>query len=776
MVKSAKKRNTQRNTQRKTPRKIQRKVAGKPHVPAKRAGVDIDFSGAPKKKRPSGPPAPRTTTHKKRTAWFQARTAWPYREPSAHALIRERSRAAATLAPQPGAAQWELVGPTNVGGRMTSVCCMPKKPNTIWAGAAGGGVWKSEDGGQSWRGLWHSQPTLNIGSMAVDPANPAIVYCGTGEANLSADSYPGVGIFRSVDGGDSWQIFAPSDTTGIPTRIGCLVVDPFDTTHLCLGGVTHNEDGRDGMFVSRNGGLSWGRLNFPGAGQYRCHAIVFHPTIRDTLFATIAARGAQSGIWRSTDGGTSWTHLKNGLPTPERFGRTSLAIAPSRPSVIYALASTQKDGVLGVFRSDNGGDKWADVTGEHLADEEQMSYGNTIAVHPLDPDHVLCGGVDLYRTLDGGKNWIRTTRWNAARGTRHYAHSDHHCLLMPVDQPGLVYDMNDGGMDVSMDGGLHWENRSNGLAVGMFYDIDVAQSDGRMFGGGMQDNGTNLTLAGQVKPDQGKTVVLSGRPDDFIEVTGGDGGWMIIDPKDIEHLYTTSQNMTVNRFRKSSGWIDASPPAKKSEREAVWMVFLEFDPEDSRTIFAGGLRVWRTRDDGIHWKDVSPVLDGSPISAVEIAQADSNMVYVGTEKGGVYRSQDGGDSWSEDMASPILPGFTITRLLTSPGNAQIVYATVANSNASHVFRSKDGGSTWTDIDRGQLPDVPHHAIAIASARPSTLYVCSDAGVHVSPDAGETWKSLIRNLPTVPIVDLVYHEADSTLTAASYGRSIWRLKV
>ena len=149
--------------------------------------IDLDLSGGPKKRRPSGLPAPRTTTHKKRTVWFQARVGWPYRERSAYALLGERSRAAAALAPQTGTAQWDLVGPTNVGGRMTSIVCVPKKPNTIWAGAAGGGVWKSDDGGQHWQGLWHSQPTLNIGSLAVDPTNSSIVYCGTGEANLSAD-------------------------------------------------------------------------------------------------------------------------------------------------------------------------------------------------------------------------------------------------------------------------------------------------------------------------------------------------------------------------------------------------------------------------------------------------------------------------------------------------------------------------------------------------------------------------------------------------------------
>jgi len=724
--------------------------------------IHLDLSGGPKKRRRSGVPAPRTTTHKKRATWFQARTAWPYREPSAQALLGERSRTAAALAPQPGTAQWESIGPTNVGGRMTSICCAPKKPSTIWGGAAGGGVWKSDDGGQHWRALWHSQPTLNIGSLAVDPTNPSIVYCGTGEANLSADSYPGMGIFRSIDGGENWQVLAPADVTGIPTRIGCLVVDPFDATHLCLGGVTHTAGGSDGMFVSRDGGVSWGRQNFPSSGPYRCHAVVFHPTIRDTLFATIAARGAQSGIWKSTNGGLSWTHLRSGLPSAERMSRTSLAISPSKPSVIYAISSDQKEGVLGVFRSDNGGATWTNVAGTHFVKEEQMSYGNAIAVHPTDPRLVLCGGVDLHLTRDGGKNWIRATKWDAERGKPKYAHADHHCLLMPLEHPGLVYDMNDGGMDVSVDGGLTWANRSNGLAVSMFYDVDVSQRDGRMFGGGLQDNGTNITL--------------SGKPDDFVEITGGDGGWMILDPQNTGHFFTTSQNMNVNRFRKTDGWADVSPPADKNETNAVWMVFLEFDPNNSRTIFAGGLRVWRSKNDGGTWQDVSPVLDGSPISAVEVAQSNSKVVYVGTENGGIYRSTDGGNTWSDDLASPTLPGFTITRILTSPTNALIVYVTVANFRASHVFRSRDGGATWTDIDRGRLPDAPHHAIAIPKAKPATLYVCSDVGVHVSTDAGESWKSLTRNLPTVPIVDLVYHETDGTLTAASYGRSLWRLKV
>jgi photosystem II stability/assembly factor-like uncharacterized protein len=677
-------------------------------------------------------------------------------------LVNERARVSATLPLPPGAGQWESVGPTNVGGRMTCAVCLPSKPATIWAGAAGGGIWKSDDAGKHWRALWHKQATLNIGSLAIDPTNPATLYCGTGEANLSADSYEGVGIYRSIDGGESWQLLAPAEIVGIPTRIGSIAIDPYDPTHIRIGGVTHDNTGTAGMFVSRNSGLSWGRENNLSTAPYRCHMVLFHPSTRDTLFATISARGSRTGIWRSSNGGATWKQLTNGLPAGDAMGRVSMAISPSKPAVMYALAEGENDDVLGVFKTTNGGATWANVAGDHFDKEEQMSYGNTIVVHPTNPDIVLCGGTELHRTLDGGETWHRVTNGypEDRKTVKNYAHPDHHCLLMPAARPGLVYDLNDGGMDVSEDSGKTWANRSDGLAVTMFYDVDVAQSDGNMFGGGAQDNGT--------------VVTTNGAANKFQEVNGGDGGWMIVNPSDARQFYSSLYNMGIFRHR-GGRWKDVSPPATNAEKNAVWMVFLDLDPNDARTLYVGGLRVWRTRTDGESWKAVSDVLDESPITAVEVARANSKYIYVGTENGGIFRSEDGGDTWSGDLSGPV-PGFTITRLLTSPNDPRVVYATIANFGASHVFRSKDGGSSWADIDQHRLPDVPHHAIAIPAKKPSTLYVCNDAGVFASSDAGGNWMNMTGNLPTVSIVDLVYHETDGTLTAASYGRSIWRLKV
>ncbi len=727
--------------------------------------------GARKKHLKPGPPKTHGSGHKKRSVWFQARSSWPLREAPVHTLVMERNRVKRDLPAPKGGARWKCIGPTNIGGRMTSVVCHPNNPDFIWAGSAGGGVWQSNDAGLKWRSVWRDQDSLNIGSLAIDPGNPEIIYCGTGEANLSADSYSGVGIYQTVNGGATWKLLAPSANAGIPTRIGVIAIDPFDSSYLLIGGVGADESSPQpedfgGMFVSHDGGMSWRRETFVSTKNYWCHSIVFHPVKKGVIFATFTEQGAKNGIWLSEDGGENWRQLSNDLPPPENFGRTSLAISPSDPDVIYAFVqntlSGRSDRLLGVFRSANGGEAWRDIGGRHFGREGQISYGNTIAVHPKHPNHVLCGGVDLHLTTNGGKTWTKATRWDSAPGKPHYAHADHHHLVMPLAAPGRVYDPNDGGLDVSEDGGITWSNRSKGLAVTMYYDMDVSQSDGRHFGGGAQDNGTLVTT--------------DGRRDDHFEVLGGDGGWMIYDPADELHFYASYYNMGIWRWRDGRGR-DVSPPARKGEADSVWMVYVAMDPEDPNTVFTGSTRVWRTKNDGKKWRAVSPILDGSTISAIEIAPADSKRVYVGTENGGFFRSLDGGNTWSANLAGATLPGHTITRIdSTSKLGADFLFITIANFGHSHVFCSRDGGKTWEDVDKGRLPNVPHHAVVIRPDEPKTVYVGNDAGVFVSRDSGNTWMNMTRNLPNVIVVDLVLQEKDGTLSAATYGRSIWRTRI
>lgn len=730
-----------------------------------RPGVKI-VSGPSKARRP---PSPRLDHHKTRSAWFRARAAWPVREAPIRTLVQERHRVRRSLPPAPGAAQWQLAGPTNIGGRLTSIVCDAAQPQRIWIGAGGGGVWFSPDGGASWQSQWHDQDVLNVGALAIHPQNPDVLYCGTGEANLSADSYPGVGLYRTLDGGQSWHLFASCERAGLPRRIGVVAIDPFDPQHILLGGIGFLETSRGedlgGLYTSFDGGVSWRRETFVSPRNYWCHAVVFHPRTAGTIYATVTARGAASGIYRTRDDGRTWTHLTKGLPPGERLGRTSLAISPSDPKVLYAFAadeaSAYADLLLGVFRTANDGDAWKNVAGDHFAAEGQISYGNTIVVHPTDPNQVICGGVDLHRSTNGGRTWRQITRWDDERGKPTYAHADHHALLMPAAVPGLVYDPNDGGLDVSEDGGTRWTNRSNGLAVTMFYDLDVAQSDARVYGGGAQDNGTLVTT--------------SGRPNEFFELLGGDGGWIVFDPREASHVYASYYNLNIYRFRNGTSR-RASPPATPEEKAQVWMAFIAMDPSNADVVVTGSSRVWRTTDDGVRWRPVSASLDGSTVSAIEIAPADPRRIYVGTENGGVFRSVDGGASWSANLAGPVLPGHLISRLATNPTDADILFATVTNFGHSHVFRSLDGGLTWQDIDNGLLPDVPHHSIAIPKDAPQTLYVCNDVGVFVSTDGGSSWADLSRNLPHVMVIDLVFQRADGTLMAATYGRSLWKLGV
>jgi photosystem II stability/assembly factor-like uncharacterized protein len=250
---------------------------------------------------------------------------------------------------------------------------------------------------------------------------------------------------------------------------------------------------------------------------------------------------------------------------------------------------------------------------------------------------------------------------------------------------------------------------------------------------------------------------------------------MVIDPNDAGHIYASFQFGGMYRFRNGT-MRKVSPPFKPEDSGGIWMVYITIDPNNSEVVYTGNQRVYRTRNDGVSWDALTPVLDGGPISAIEVAAADSKVIYVGTENGGLFRSLDGGATWSANVAGPTLPGVMITRIETSPSNAREVYLTVANFGNSHVFRSTDAGSTWSDIDGGKLPDAPHHALLIRPDAPKELYVCSDGGVYLTKDGGQTWENAISNLPNVMVVDLVYQTATKTLIAATYGRSAWQLKL
>lgn len=658
------------------------------------------------------------------------------------------------------ASAWACVGPTNIGGRATSVVCHPARPEIVWLGTAGGGVWKSHDCGRTWRHLWHREASLNVGSLAIDPVQPDTLYCGTGEVNLLGA--PGVGVFRTLNGGNTWSLLASVRQHGLPNRIGVIAIDPFDPKHILLGGVELTDGDFGGMHTSRDGGRTWTRESFLSEFSHSCYAIVFHPTRRGVIFAAFTEPGFQSGIWRSMDAGKTWKHLTQGLPSADCFRRTNLAIAPSKPDTIYAMAADfDGDGrVLGVFVSDDIGSHWKSIGGKDFRRENKMMAGNAIAVHPADHRHLICGGRDLYATTDGGQTWRQVTWWDYDRGHPKYAHARHTALAMPVAAPGRIYDANNGGMDFSEDGGRHWMNRSNGLAITPYYKIAVAPSDSRCYGGGTDANGVVITT--------------TGRPDDHFELLGGSAGALVFDPKDPTHLFASHYNLNIYRWRGSRS-TNVTPPATRTEMD-IWNAVIALDPSSSKTLFTGSYRLWRSRNDGEHWQAMSSSLDGSYISAIEVSGADRDRIYVGTEKGGLFRSLDGAISWSNNIAGAAAPRKLVTSLKSSPVDADVVFVAFAGYGRSHVFRSDNGGVNWIDVDLGMLPDVPHHALAIPDDKPGYVYVCNDIGVFVSPDLGTHWQDLTGNLPNTPMLDLVYHQNDGALYVATFGRSIWRLQI
>jgi photosystem II stability/assembly factor-like uncharacterized protein len=728
---------------------------------------------APKRRQERTPKS--LSTRKDRSIWYFQRASFPLRDAPPTELEQAWKELNAHHRSDPPV-EWEEAGPHNIAGRATSLIVHPTDWNTLYSGAAGGGVWVSRNAGETWSTCWPREATHNIGALAVHPRSPSILIAATGEANLSPDSYPGTGFYTSMDGGESWSpTFVTPDGKPlpdelremIPRRVGTMAFDPFELrgTRAAGGSVTHDERMRAGLYLlDPSHGLI--PCLFWGTRSYNCYSVLYHPQREGMLFAAIETRGAQNGIWCSDDRGATWKQLRVGLPSPERFRRTSLAISPSHPDIMYALVADRDKRVLGIYQTVNHGESWQEIgRPEQFPDERFMSYNNTIVVHPDKPEFVIWGGARLHRTTDAGDHWDPITF--PISKTR-YVHDDHHALVMPHGD--VIYSANDGGVAVSKDGGETWNQRSFGMVTTMFYDIDVAPTNSRMFGGGAQDNGTLIS-----RP--------RGKHNDFVQAFTGDGGWLVFDPADDEHVFGSAQKIAVYRHRRGepwTKWVDKSPSCKlmtETERTQRDIAIIAIEPSTEKGIkkvWAGTHRLWRTDDDGDTWEPTSDTFDGSAISAIEISSVIPQLMFVGTTNGGVFRSSDGGATWTDDLAGVDMPRRLITRIETHPQKADTVVVTAAvQSEYSNVFQSDDLGVIWTDIDKGALPHVMFNAAVFETREPYRLFVAGDAGVFVKSGTG--WVPLLGNLPNVVVSDLVYHDKDQLLFAATYGRGIWRLR-
>ncbi len=699
------------------------------------------------------------------------------------ARLRRRSSAASTpkLATALDAATWTSIGPlpTDLGtinvtsGRINAVAVDPRDGNTVYIGAADGGVWKTTDGGQHWRPLTDDQASLASGTIALDASNPDKVYVGTGEENFAQDSYYGAGILKSTDGGASWtNLVGPF----LRDKISAIAVHPGNGQILLCSSSF-------GIWRSSDGAATW-TLVLPGTGT----AAFFDPTNGDIAYAALGGPGGSSlnGVYRSTDAGQTWQAIRgsgaNSLPRT-RAGRVQIAIAPSTPTTLYAaIQDSSSNSLLGIFKTTDSGNTWNFTNSPDIcpAPVQQCWYDMTIAVHPSNPDVVFAGGsLVMIRTLDGGSSW---TPLSFTGPNRTRLHSDQHYLAFTPDG-GKLYIANDGGMYSTTDisaGPVNWTELNDTLALTQFYPgISIHPSDPSVALGGSQDNGTQQ---------------YRGSPS-WSNVTCGDGGYTAFDAALPSVAYAACQNIQILRtVDGGSSWLRSQYGINTDDR-VTFIAPLAIDPSNPQTLYFGTYRVWQSVDGGGKWVAISPDITGrnvATIRAITVAPSDSNTVYAGSSDfsrissgGATTRIQatnnaldPNGASWTDRTNG--LPPRVITQIAVDPIDAATAYATFSGFSAGtdkqgHIFKTSNGGASWTDIS-GNLPDIPVNDVVVDPDVPDTLYIATDAGVMVTTDGGATWSSLGNGLPRVVVHALALHRKSRILRAATHGRSMWDILV
>ncbi|MGV4989127.1 WD40/YVTN/BNR-like repeat-containing protein [Streptomyces sp. NRAIS4] len=645
-------------------------------------------------------------------------------------LVEEYGQKAGAIAgydPAGSGSPWYPLGPRNVNGRVKALAVHPTDPETVYAGAASGGVWKSTDGGQTWDALWDMQESLAIGAIGIAASNPDILYVGTGEYTPGyGPSYAGAGVYVSADGGATWSRRAAVSSR----RIGKLVVDPTDSQRLWVSGDA-------GLERSDDGGQNWTSLRTDTVTD-----IALDPTNASTLFIAVG----YSGFYKSTDRGATFTLLP-GAPTGTGVQKwPQLAIgatgAHGHNFIVIKMGAT-------VQQSTDGGATFTAVAGTHSG--FFPGWCDVIACAPDDESVLFWGGIGLDRTADGGATWSGLP-----------VHADQHAVVFAPSNSNVVYIANDGGVWRSDNKGATVRKVSNGLIITQFYNINFWRSLSNVLGGGAQDNATNYTTSG-----------LTWRP-----VWTNDGGWFVIDPTDPRVMYAEGQNAYL--AKSTNGGATWDPKTAGIVGSTPWEGVLTMDPNDHLRLYYGTDRVLRTLDGmATAWTSCSQVFTGE-VSAIAVAPSDSGRVYAGTGDGHLYRTDDGGTTtnWADKTGS--FPTRGISSIWVDPANADHLVISLggisgAAGAAQSVWSSTNGGSAWTDLS-GDLPRVVANAVVVDPASSSTLYLATDTGVYRSTDSGARWLPFDNGIPNVPVSDLVIDSASHILYAGTMGRGAFKLDI
>lgn len=643
--------------------------------------------------------------------------------------VGPESGAIAGYDPAGAGSPWFLIGPRNVNGRVKALAVHPTQPDTVYAGGASGGVWKSTDGGQTWDPLFDMQESLAIGALGIAASSPQTVYAGSGEWTPGfGASYPGAGVYVSTDGGATWSL----RNSCLCRRIGKLLVDPTNPQRVWICGDA-------GLERTTDGGVTWTRLRSDEVTD-----IALDPTSASIVFVAVAG----SGFYKSVDGGTNFSLLP-GSPTGAGVTFPQLAIGVSGAHG-HKFIAIKTGGT--VATSINGGTTFTTVSSGHGG---YFGWCDVIACAPDDESILLYGGVGLERSTDGGASWSSLP-----------VHADQHAAVFAPSNSSVVYFANDGGVWRSNDKGATVNKVSNGLVITQFYNIGCWQPLSNVVGGGSQDNATQYTTSG-----------LTWQP-----VWTNDGGWFVIDSTNPRTMYAEGQNAYL--AKSTDGGATWATVTAGITGTTPWEGVMTMDPNDHLRLYYGTDRVFRTLDGcATAWTTVSQVLSGE-VSAIAVAPSDSNRVYAGTTGGHVYRSDDGGNTSTWTDQSSGLPSRPVSGTWVDPGNRDKIVISLGGTlptgfpgapSTQSVYLSINGGSSWTNMS-GDLPTVCANAVVGDPSSATTYYLATDGGVYRTTNGGTNWTPFDNGIPNVPVADLVVDWSRKILFAGTFGRGAYRLDI
>lgn len=665
---------------------------------------------------------------------------------------------------------WTFAGPVNVGGRCSDLEYDPANPNVVYAGASTGGVFKSTDAGVTFFSVFDDQAMLPVGDIAVDPVNSNNVYVGTGEANGGHNNFSGGGMYKSTNGGTSWQMIGLENTVSI----GRIVIDPTNPLKVYVAAVGSyfgpNPD--RGVYRSDNGGANWSKILFV-TDSTGAIDIAIDPLNPNNLLAAMWQRtrypnggvlyGATSGIYKTTNGGNNWTALgpANGLPnsTTTNVGRIGISISQSNPNIAYSLF-TNGTGYLGFFKTTNAGLNWTNANpGTQLQggfSTFSWYFGN-VRVHPANPDIVFVLDYQIMKTTNGGTNWTNQT------GSMHV---DNHALAFSPGNPSKMIEGNDGGIYNTTNGGTPW-TKVAALPFTQYYEINIDKNNPDRLYGGTQDNGTNRTLTGALN--------------NWSSIYGGDGFYVIVDHTNPNIIYAESQNGALGKSTNGGSSFTSATSGINASEKTNWSTPVIMDPNNNNILYYGTNKVYRTTNAASSWTAASPDLTNGnqtrlgTVTTIAVAPTNSNVIIAGTDDANVWITSNNGSNWTKVSAT--IPYRWVTRVAIDPANENICYVTYNGLKwkdpQPHVFRSTDKGATWTNIS-GNLPDAPVNAFAIDPLRPNVLFVGSDVGAYVSFNTGQQWQFLGSGLPMVSVYDFKIHPTAYYLVAGTHGRSMYKI--